>query len=159
MDTNTDKTPQAVMHDGLLGLGWIRLEKGHPRRYVSGTGKSYLTWEKDGARIATSGTVSLWFENGGVTIYHGDPDDVVIEALLVDPGRRRQGRASDALQILSDLADQAGITLYLEPAPLEDGSMTREQLARFYRSHGFTPQDANGRVLVRKPRTSQRDAA
>jgi len=159
MDTSSVKTSQAAMHDGLLAVGWTRLEKDHPRRYVSRASKSYLTWEKDGARIATSGTVSLWFENGGVTIYHGDPDDVVIEALLVDPGQRRQGRASDALQTLSDLADQAGITLYLEPALLEDSAMTREQLTSFYRRHGFTPQDANGRVLVRKPRAAQEEAA
>lgn len=145
------KTPQTIMLEGLAAEGWTRLERGNPRRYRDAAGKEYLTFERDGARVATCGGTNLWYENGSVTVYQGDPTDVVIEGLLVDQDKRRQGRASAALETMTALADQTGISLYIQPVQLEEGSMGIEQLSAFYRAHGFCPQDKGGKVLVRRP--------
>lgn len=143
----TRQHPQAAMREALLAAGWQAHPHGHPRRYGSAGGSSYLTFEKDGVRFATSGGL-LFVQRGTVMLDEGEPTDVIIQALLVDPDRRRQGKASQTLRMLAELARKTGISLYIQPAPLEDKPMSADELCVLYQRFGFRPVDGRGRALV-----------
>jgi hypothetical protein len=135
---------------GLVANGYTRLERSNPRRF-----KEFGTWEKDGVRISVSSNV-LMPERGAVTKYAADEGEITLEALLVDPDQRQKGKAREALNLVTNLADDLGVELYLEPVQLEKGAgMNADQLRNFYASAGFEPTDKSGKVMVRKPRKSE----
>lgn len=154
----TPPSPQMVMREALLAAGWQAHPHGHPSRYATQGGSSYLTWEKDGVRFATSRGL-LYIERGAVMVDEGEPTDVIIQALLVDPERRRQGKASETLLMLAELARKTGINLYIQPAPLEDKPLVADQLAKLYQRFGFKPIDEKPRALALIATHSRRTAA
>jgi GNAT superfamily N-acetyltransferase len=141
-------------YPGMVDLGYNRIDNvSSPRIYKDAGGEPFLTFEKDGLRVAMSSNNILYEdERGKVNTGYGEPNESIIRALIVDPDARGQGKATAALQEIIDLADQAGTTLYVEPAPIEGGKMSAKQLADLYKKFGFTPADEKSdKVLVRKP--------
>lgn len=72
--------------------------------------------------------------------------------MLVDPQLRRQGKARAALLELGSIADRLGLTLYIEPAPLAEGALSRTDLVRLYQGCRYRiPSGESGLVMVRYP--------
>lgn len=145
-----DKPQPTSIPQGLEQAGFIRLPVNSPRRYKRGS-TSYGTWERDGVRVSLSSNV-LAQERGAVQKYMAEDNEITVEALLVDPNKRGKGLAREALKLVTDLADNQGRTLYLEPVQIEKGAgLNKQQLTDFYARAGFEPTDGTGLVMVRKP--------
>lgn len=127
----------------------------NPRTYKDKTGRKFRTIEKDGVRLALESNKVLFKqqgkESGKVATAIGNENDITFEHLTVDPGKRNQGLAKQAIQDLVDIADKNGYTVYLEPAQLEKQGMTKEQLSDLYSKFGFVATNKSGSPMVRKP--------
>ena len=154
-ETEDKRDAPSSIPAGLRSIGYKLLPRGDARRF-----KQFGTWEKDGVRIALSGDL-LAFERGAVIKYVSDGDAMTLEALITDPAVRNQGRARQALRDVIGFADQLGLTLYIEPVPLEsDAGISKDQLSRFYAEFGFVKDDPSGKVLRREasaPKPEQTD--
>jgi len=111
----------------------------------------YPTFVKNGVAIALQQSRCLGVERGDAIVYDADPTDVVVWALKTQPKFRRTGRGRQAMSSLIRRADMTGVTLFLEPVPLEEGAMSQEQLSGFYQSFGFTSNGSRNRVMKRDP--------
>ena len=143
---------EPTIYTALPAFGWTRLARDSSRVYEDGGGSRYTTFERDGVRLAVSRGRSLGDHRGTVVVYDADPEEVVVYALLVDPAVRRQGKARASLMEVVSIADEQGLTLYIEPAPLEKGkgSISRDSLVSFYLRCGFCrTSSGSDRVLVR----------
>ena len=130
--------------------GFARVPNGDPKQYVDKGGKPYLTMERGPVRIAVQPN-ELLFADKKTVIRGMDEDAFTLAALLVDPDARGQGLARTALQDVVKATDGFNKDLYLEPAPLNDQPMSREQLVKFYKSVGFEFEpNSNNQVMVRK---------
>jgi hypothetical protein len=140
--------------------GFTRLNINNPRTYKNKSGDSFLTFERDGVRVAfESGNLLYADEKGRAGRYLGNDStspegaDSVFAALIVDPKDRKQGKARKALQEIVKMADESNTNLYLEPASLDTEGMTTPQLKDFYQQFGFKPQEtapATDQVMIRK---------
>lgn len=139
-------TPK-TFYEALLGHGFRRLPNGHARNYTFAEGEMLPTLTRAGVRLSMSSGTALYEDRGRIMAGYGEPTDWVINALLVDPECQRKGLATATMRELVRLADQFGVTLYLEATPIYDKAMSREQLTEFYAKHGFSG-DA---VKVRTP--------
>lgn len=139
-------TPK-TFYEALLGHGFRRLPTGHARNYTFADGEMLPTLTRSGVRLSMSSGTELYEDRGRVMAGYGEPSDWVINALLVEPECQRKGLATATMRELVRLADQFGVTLYLEATPIYDKAMSREQLAEFYAKHGFS----GGTVKVRTP--------
>lgn len=143
-------TPK-TFYEALLGHGFRRLPNGHARNYTFADGEMLPTLTRAGVRLSMSSGTELYEDRGRIMAGYGEPTDWVINALLVDPECQRKGLATATMCELVRLADQFGVTLYLEATPIYDKAMSREQLTEFYAKHGFSG-DA---VKVRTPGTQE----
>jgi GNAT superfamily N-acetyltransferase len=127
----------------------------NPRTYADKGGNKFRTIEKDGVRLAIDARKVLFKqkgkEYGRVQYGIGKEKDVTFEHLEVDPSKRKQGLAKQAIQDLIDVADKNGYTLYLEPAQLENQGMTKEQLSALYSRYGFVATNESGTPMEREP--------
>jgi GNAT superfamily N-acetyltransferase len=127
----------------------------NPRTYENKGGVRYRTLEKDGVRLAFEPQQVLFTDpkrpNQQPQLGMGNENDVAFHFLGVDPDMRKQGKARQALQDLVEIADKNNYTLYGEPAQLEKGSMTTDQLLNFYKQFGFKPTNDTNKVIVREP--------
>lgn len=148
--TPSPKAPGLILHDSLLASAWVKTGASEHGAYMR-NGDAFLTWRSAGVTIATSGTSKVYdAERGVVMTCMGHGCEATIEALIVDPSQRSRGLARSALAAWVSKATKAGVTLYIEPVPLEDG-IDRERLIRFYESLGFRKTDPAFRVMVRTP--------
>jgi hypothetical protein len=152
--TPDNKTLRYPLAYGLVNSGYDVLALDDPRTYVDKGGDPHRTFEKDGVRIALTPQQSLFESKNRVNTGIGNPEEVTFEALLVDPSKRRQGKANQALTDLTQMADEYGVTLYLEPVPLvnikeKNFGLDTDQLADLYKKFGFEFQDEL--VMARKP--------
>jgi GNAT superfamily N-acetyltransferase len=149
------KTPLAFYQQMIPDAGFKRLDLDDPRTYKNKSGEEFLTFERDGVRVAVKSNTQLYAADRGVGMYMGEDNDLLIQAMIVDESARRQGKATKALQDILSMADQAGMTSYIEPVQMtKDVGMTTEQLKDFYKRFGFKPQKtepATDRVMVREP--------
>jgi DNA-binding protein H-NS len=149
------KTPLAFYQQMIPDAGFKRLELDDPRTYKNKAGEEFLTFERDGVRVAVKSNTQLYAADRGVGMYMGKDNDLLIQAMIVDESARRQGKATKALQDILSMADQAGMTSYIEPVQMtKDVGMTTDQLKDFYKRFGFKPQKtepATDRVMVREP--------
>jgi DNA-binding protein H-NS/GNAT superfamily N-acetyltransferase len=149
------KTPLAFYQQMIPDAGFKRLELDDPRTYKNKSGEEFLTFERDGVRVAVKSNTQLYAADRGVGMYMGEDNDLLIQAMIVDESARRQGKATKALQDILSMADQAGMTSYIEPVQMtKDVGMTTDQLKDFYKRFGFKPQKtepATDRVMVREP--------
>jgi hypothetical protein len=149
------KTPLAFYQQMIPDAGFKRLDLDDPRTYKNKSGEEFLTFERDGVRVAVKSNTQLYAADRGVGMYMGEDNDLLIQAMIVDESARRQGKATKALQDILSMADQAGMTSYIEPVQMtKDIGMTTEQLKDFYNRFGFKPQKtepATDRVMVREP--------
>lgn len=137
--------------DLLEAAGWRRIRSGEPESFEGYS----LTWYRDGARMAI---VSEMLEacDGKAYRYHSDGTDLTLARLEVAPACRREGLARKALSELSCYMDLLGLSLYLEPLPMEKKTtLTRDHLRAFYAQFGFVPTDDSRRVMVRRPASAQ----
>jgi GNAT superfamily N-acetyltransferase len=151
----TAKTPLAFYQQMIPDAGFKRLDLDDPRTYKNKSGEQFLTFERDGVRVAVKSNTQLYAADRGVGMYMGEGNDLLIQAMIVDESARRQGKATKALQDILSMADQAGMTSYIEPVQMtKDVGMTTAQLKDFYKRFGFKPQKtepATDRVMVREP--------
>jgi DNA-binding protein H-NS len=151
----TAKTPLAFYQQMIPDAGFKRLDLDDPRTYKNKSGEEFLTFERDGVRVAVKSNTQLYADDRGVGMYMGEGNDLLIQAMIVDESARRQGKATKALQDILSMADQAGMTSYIEPVQMtKDVGMTTEQLKDFYKQFGFKPQKTEpvtDRVMVREP--------
>jgi hypothetical protein len=149
------KTPLAFYQQMIPDAGFKRLDLDDPRTYKNKSGEEFLTFERDGVRVAVKSNTQLYAADRGVGMYMGKDNDLLIQAMIVDESARRQGKATKALQDILSMADQAGMTSYIEPVQMtKDVGMTTAQLKDFYKRFGFKPQKtepATDRVMVREP--------
>lgn len=132
--------------------GWALLNSESPRVYQNRAGCRFPTFEREAVRLSFSIHRYLAVHRGSVCVYEGDAGEAIIQALLVEPGMRRQEKARATLLELGSIADRLGLTLYIEPAPLDKVSLSRDDLVRFYRSCSYrAPRGDSELVLVRYP--------
>lgn len=142
--------------EALVLLGFIRLDKDDPRRYRDSGGNYYLTLVRGPVRIALAQSESLFLDRRGAVIRAMDEGFYTLAAILVEPGARRRGLARQAIEQVLQATTLFGVGLFVEPAPLADRPMTREQLTNFYESLGFEPAANAGRsVLMISPGETQ----
>lgn len=146
-------TPEEALFNALQAHGWTRLDFDNPRTYGPKGGLQYPTFEHEGMRLGLGAGRTLDVHYGVVVVEPGAPDDVLVAALLVDKDVRRQGRGRATMRLLTALADELKITLYIEPEPLEKWGAPRADLAKFYVSCGFVARDESARAFVRPPQT------
>jgi len=146
--------PKSFLAGLVSEFGYKRLDIKDPRTYRNKTDKPFVTFEKDGVRIAFEPAVLLYVDDRErVGMYMGDDNDMMFAALLVDPQERRKGKATQALKDVINMADEVGKDLYMEPASLDAGAMSTPQLKEFYKRFGFEPQKIDppsGKVMIRK---------
>jgi len=127
----------------------------NPRTYENKGGVRYRTLEKDGVRLALEPQQVLFTDpkkpNQQPQLGMGNENDVAFHFIGVDPDLRKQGKARQAIQDLIEIADKNNYTLYGEPAQLEKGGMTKDQLLNFYKQFGFKPTNDTNKVIVREP--------
>jgi len=138
-DGNTLTYPAAY---GLVNNGYKVLALDDPRTYVDNGGNAKRTFEKDGVRLSLSPQIVIFQDKNRVLLARGNEEDVTLEAILVDSKDRGQGKASQALKDLADIADKNGLVLYAEPTPLKDKKTNQagldfDQLVKLYKKFGF----------------------
>jgi GNAT superfamily N-acetyltransferase len=145
---------------GLVNTGYTVLSLNDPRTYTDKGGTQHRTFEKDGARIAVSPNQVLFEWKGRVQYGMGNPNELTLEMLAVDPKDRGKGKGTQVLKDLTKVADQYGITLYGEPVPIvnlkqNDVGLDFDQLVNLYKKFDFKFQETDGgvsnRVIVREP--------
>lgn len=135
-----EERPSTYMK-ALESLGFKKIPRGNERAYKDSDGKEYTTLERDGVRLVVrSGTFLQSNDQGGVDVYQGDPEEWMIQALIVDKDQRNKGLGSKAMQDVVGLAGDYGIDLYLEPTAIDGGKMSKDELADFYSKFGFKYQ-------------------
>jgi DNA repair protein RadC/GNAT superfamily N-acetyltransferase len=136
--------------------GFKRLAPEDSRTYKNKSGESFLTFERDGVRAAVKSNTLLYADDRSIGMYMGEPNDMLLQSIEVDEGARKQGKATKAMQDIVRMADEAGVTLYVQPVQVTKGvGMSTDQLKNFYKRFGFEPQKtepATDRVMVRTPR-------
>jgi GNAT superfamily N-acetyltransferase len=154
---NTLSYPAAY---GLVNTGYKVLSLNDPRTYTDKGGTQHRTFEKDGARIAVSPNQVLFEWKGRVQYGMGNPNELTLEMLAVDPKDRGKGKGTQVLKDLTKVADQYGITLYGEPVPIvnlkqKDVGLDFDQLVNLYKKFDFKFQETDSgvseRVIVRQP--------
>jgi GNAT superfamily N-acetyltransferase len=154
VDDEGEKIDSPLFVD-MADKGYKVLGFDNPRTYADKAGNTFRTIEKDGVRLAIDARKVLFKqqgkEYGRVQYGIGKEKDVTFEHLEVDPSKRKQGLAKQAIQDLIDVADKNGYTLYLEPAQLEDQGMTKEQLSALYSKYGFVATNESGTPMEREP--------
>lgn len=106
-------------------------------------------------------TTDIFSRRGDVWV--GDPSHplvhgFVIQAIVTDPEQRRKGKAKETPNKVLQAADEAGLFLKLEPAPMKDfikrgqKGMTIDQLRKWYGSLEFE-KDPEANIMTRKPKT------
>jgi DNA repair protein RadC/GNAT superfamily N-acetyltransferase len=135
--------------------GFKRLAPEDPRTYKNKSGESFLTFDRDGVRAAVKSNTLLYANDRGIGMYMGEPNDMLLQSIEVDEDARKQGKATKAMQDIARMADEAGVTLYVQPVQVTKGvGMSTDQLKDFYKRFGFEPQKtepATDRVMVRTP--------
>ena len=147
-------TPPSTVNEGLRKAGWIFHDaRDSDRAYRDSSGSRFPTFEKNGTRIALRAGRSLAANRGTVEVYDDEPKSVIVEWIMVEADRRRQGRADAALTELARLADETNSTLYIEPVPLEKvGAAPKSALISLYAKHGFDSTTEQNLVMVRRPK-------
>lgn len=140
----------------LVDDGYKVLALDDPRTYKDKGGDPHRTFEKGPLRIAMTPQRVLFQNRNSVNVAFGNPDQVTLEAIMVDPGKRNQGLATQAMNDVIEAADKNEITLYLEPVPIvnikkNDFGLDRDQLVDFYSKFGFEFQEDSNKVMQRKP--------
>lgn len=143
--------PAERVFDALMERGWRLLDPSDARTYGHPGSLQYATFEHSGIRLGLGKAESLIVKFGVVMVKAAGPADLLVAALLVDKALKRQGRGRAALQELNAIADALGVTLYIEPEPLEKWGAPRAQLKKLYHSCGYHPVDAEARAFVRPP--------
>jgi GNAT superfamily N-acetyltransferase len=135
--------------------GYKVLSFDNPRTYQTKGGNKYRTIEKDGVRLALNPGEVIFadpkYPNRPPMLGYGEPNQVTWHFIGVDPKQRKQGKATQAIKDLIDVADKNNYTLYGEPAQLETSGMTAEQLSNFYSKFGFQPSEVSKKIIVREP--------
>ena len=143
-----------TLAEALPAAGWVLIDRDGPRVYQDHAGRRFPTFEREGVRLAFSVHRYLSVHRGLVSVYEGDAGEAVVQAVLVDHHLRRQGKARAALLELGTIADRLSLTLYIEPAPLEKGALSRTDLVRLYQGCSYRiPSGESGLVMVRYPAT------
>jgi GNAT superfamily N-acetyltransferase len=137
--------------EALEGMGFVRLAQDDPRRYTDKGGNQYLTLQRGPVRVALSPKEALFVSSRMAVMRAMDEGYYTLSAILVDSQARGQGLARKAINDVIKAADQFGVGLFVEPAPLDDKPMSRDQLVKFYESLGFeSAPDADNKVMMRK---------
>jgi GNAT superfamily N-acetyltransferase len=136
--------------DGLLALGYTRLNRQDPRSYRDQGGQVHTTYQRASVRLAIAPQHSLCtLDNGAVLYCMAESEDCWLKAVLVDPDQQRRGLGTQAMQAITTLADEHGLTLYVEPVAL--GDLTHVHLIGWYARFGFRTQSKSWKVMVRQP--------
>ena len=140
----------------LVDDGYKVLALDDARTYKDKGGEPHRTFEKGPLRIAMTPQRVLFQNRNAVNVAFGNPDQVTLEAIMVDPGKRNTGLATQAMNDVIEAADKNEITLYLEPVPIvnikkNDFGLDRDQLVDFYSKFGFEFQEDSNKVMQRKP--------
>ena len=143
---------------GLIDDGFQVLGLDDPRTYVDKGGEPHRTFEKDGVRVSVTNQLVLFQNKNNVQTGIGNPDDMVINALLVDKQQRGTGLATQALKEITSQADKNGINLYIEPTPIvnikeKDFGLDHDQLVNLYKKFGFEFQEDSDKVMQRAPKS------
>lgn len=136
-----------TFYKALLAQGFVRLPNNHPRNYTDAGGTMLPTLDRAGIRISMSSSTILYEDRGRVMAGMADDgSEWTINAILVDEDSRRQGLATNALQDIGQLADEYGVSLFLEPTPILDKPVDRDRLRTMYRKAGFV---GDGKIMTR----------
>lgn len=160
------EAPRTVTDDGgdklsfplfvdMADKGYKVLSFDNPRTYQTKGGNKYRTIEKDGVRLALNPGEVIFadpkYPNRSPMLGYGESNQITWHFIGVDPKQRKQGKATQAIKDLVEVADKNNYTLYGEPAQLEKGGMTAEQLSNFYSKFGFQPSETSKKVIIREP--------
>ncbi|ULQ48367.1 GNAT family N-acetyltransferase (plasmid) [Flagellatimonas centrodinii] len=138
MSASAGHRPDVRFIELLHEAGWKTLDHGDPRVYRRGN-VSYATLVRQNVRIALTSMTLLSEQRGTVFLYHGTTADLTLLAVLVDPEHRREGRATEAVNIVIQATRASGCTLWLELAPIGKGGAPVGALRRWYKGLGFEP--------------------
>lgn len=134
----------------MVSADWVQLDHDDPQAYRMGA-STYCTLRKGPVIIAIAPKTILVAKRGDVSLYFGDNEDVALLALIVAPNRRREGLARESVRQLMKAASESGCRMTVEATPIEKRAITRAQLARFYRSLGWTDTATGPGLVLRAP--------
>lgn len=146
------KTPVLDFIEAAEADGWLyeppgRAADPNPKALTVG-GTTYSTLVGDGVRVAV-GSLLLYYHGGrvwrGCPVADASKTRVVIEAIVVDPARRRSGVGAETIKRLQGLAASLGLELWIEAVPIPQfkakgqRTITGRRLVDWYKSLGFEP--------------------
>jgi GNAT superfamily N-acetyltransferase len=109
--------------------------------FASATVPSPVGWKH--SRMFPGVPVSLQLGN--------EPDYATIDYFAAHPESRGTGAGTEAMRRILDLADKHGVTIFLDPVPLDEGGSVA-RLVRWYASFGFVfAEPDEGSMMVRAP--------
>lgn len=97
-----------------------------------------------------------WFWKGilpGSVVVELEADPVkpsLVELVNIRVKRKSRGHGTKALEVLTNLADQHGVTLRLYADSIGSSPLSQQELKRWYRKHGF--RTLRGKLMQRRPR-------
>jgi GNAT superfamily N-acetyltransferase len=116
--------------------------------------------------VTQDGNVKIAIDSSDIYVHRNsvwiaDPyerleDARIIAAIVTNPAMRGKGLASQALRLLVQAADTAGVRLKLEPMEMKgeskkgDPKLKTKQLIEWYKRHGFNI-DESGLIMERQP--------
>jgi hypothetical protein len=164
-------TTQAADQENFWGLGdalkrsQMDYIEARDDRAFRNSGASYPTFvSPDGVRIAIQTSNDILFNpNSKDVLYSSSRPEkgvVILDAIVTPEGSRGQGLASKALKSLVRAADESGVTLKAEVAPMsqqgKQGALSKKGLIDWYKRHGFETESKGSQspILVRKPKAT-----
>ena len=91
-----------------------------------------------------------------VVVQQGNTDnEIIIESMRTPSSFRQKGKATKALQTVTEQADKNGITLKLRAVPQKGSKITEQQLKSFYEKNGFEFEGIEGTRIPNKGTTKR----
>lgn len=99
-----------------------------------------MNWYKKSQNQITAKDIVEKWRQQGIKLYIFEKDNIIIlDTLIVPPGRRKQGIGTQIMQELVNYADQVGKRFELSPGQKDNihGTTSRNRLLNFYKRFDF----------------------
>jgi GNAT superfamily N-acetyltransferase len=146
VNTIKSKTPVLDFVSAAVAAGWRHEPHGRHEANPNALPFNGATIAADGVK-ACVGSLSLYYHDGrvwrGCPVADQSDTRIVLEAIVVDPDRRRAGVATRTIRELQDIAKSLGLELWVEATPIGrykakgQREISRRRLIKWYKGLGF----------------------
>ena len=137
-------------------------------RAVKIGGSTYPTLiTKDGKVRVALDPATLFIRKDRSDVYLGDPSEysptqIQMAGIIVNPMARGKKLGSKAVDAVSAMADELGMTVQAEPTPIKSATpkgakaLTQKQLVSFYKRHGWAEERPGDERILSRPPTERK---